>query len=106
MLQKREVKALRSRVEDPDDRLITMLDALSDRRRYCMFKLLLKNPEICVTDLANIFDITVSAASQQLRILELSGLVRKERQGQTICFEPRIDNAQVKSLIKIISNNK
>ena len=105
MLHKFQVKALQKRVKDADDRLITMLNALSDRRRFCMFKLLLDDAEICVSDLAAIFNVSVSGASQQLRILEMSGLVRKERIGQTICYQPRAEEQIVKQVIRLISNN-
>jgi 5-enolpyruvylshikimate-3-phosphate synthase len=42
-----------------------------------------------VTDVANIFDVTISAASQQLRVLEMLGPVRKTRTGQMVCYEPK-----------------
>lgn len=84
------------------DRMPLILGALGDPGRFRIFKLLSENHDICVTDVANIFDITVSAASQQLRVLEMLELVEKTRMGQMVCYKLKKDNSMVKQLMQII----
>lgn len=73
--------------------------------RYRIFKLLLQRHDLCVTDVANVLGISLPAASQQLRIMELSGLVKKERMGQMMCYCIREDDPVVKSIIKMIHHS-
>lgn len=61
--------------------------ALGDRQRYQIFCLLLQSHDLCVTDIARVFGLSVPAASHQLRLLELAGLAKRVRTGQMICFE-------------------
>jgi DNA-binding transcriptional ArsR family regulator len=68
-----------------------------------MMKTLLEAKELCVSDLSKIVGISMSATSQHLRILEMSGLVESERMGQTICYKPRQSSKKVQALIKLIS---
>lgn len=104
MLTKEEIRAVRRTTATAEERLPFMFNALSDMGRYRLFKLLLQRHDLCVTDVANVLNISVPAASQQLRIMELSGLVQKERLGQMTCYGVRTDDPLVKSIIKIISN--
>ena len=67
-----------------------------------MFKLLAEQDDLCVTDFANVFNISVPAASRQLKILEIMNLVKRERMGQMICYCLRADNPIVEKIIKII----
>lgn len=83
------------------ERFPFIFNALGDQGRFRIFNLLTERNDLCVTDIANIFGISVPAASQQLRILEMTGLVRKERIGQTICYEVKIDDSLVKLLTKV-----
>ncbi|MBR7071722.1 MAG: helix-turn-helix transcriptional regulator [Clostridia bacterium] len=54
--------------------------------------------EICVCDLANVLNMTVSAISHQLRILKSAGLVKYRRSGKT-CFYSLADD-HVKTIIE------
>lgn len=102
MLTHRTLKRYRQEVGGIDDRLPIIFDALSDSRRLKILKLLLQHCQICVSDIAAIFDITVSAASQQLKAMERSGIVAKERTGQIICYRPRVEDPLIKKLINVI----
>jgi ArsR family transcriptional regulator len=103
MLTKKQINSIKKAVFEDDDQMPVMLNALGDPGRYRIFKILMDHHEICVTDIASILGITVSAASQQLRILERIGLVRKERMGQMICYEVRDDDPLVKRFCKLFS---
>lgn len=103
MLTKEQINSIKKAVSEGDDRMPIILGALGDAGRYRIFKILMNHHEICVTEIAAILGVTVSAASQQLRVLERIGLIRKERMGQMICYEIRDDDPVVKSLRKLFS---
>lgn len=69
-----------------EQNLINLFKVLSDRTRLVIFKILLKNKEICVSDIAEYSKKSLSAISHQLRKLELQGFVKTHRKGQTICY--------------------
>lgn len=79
--------------------------ALGDPGRFHIFRILIQHHDICVTDIANIFGITVSAASQQLRILERLGLILRVRMGQMVCYEINNENSIAKQLIKLLKES-
>ncbi len=87
MLKQAEIKQLEKRVSVIDGRLRSAFAALADETRMRIFILLLENKEVCVSDLAGILHISVPAASQQLKLLELSGLIKRRRMGKMICYE-------------------
>ena len=101
MLSEVQIVKIKKTVDKKDTRLPMVFSALSDPCRFRMFKFLMKYHDVCVTDIANVFEISVPAASQQLRILEITGLIRKERMGQMICYTIKDDDQVVKSLIKL-----
>lgn len=107
MLNKKQIIEVKKNIIESqaagDGRLPIMFNALGDPGRFRIFRLLMARCDICVTDLANIFGISVPAASQQLRVLEMTGLVKKERLGQTICYEVRNDDPLVKTILKLFS---
>ena len=102
MLTQKQASELKPTLNEQDERLQTIFNALGDHGRFCIFKILLERREVCVTDIANICNVSVPAASQQLRVLELSNLVIKKRMGQMICYCLRADNPIVEKIIKII----
>lgn len=102
MLTKDQINKIKKEMSGDVDRLPIILGALGDPGKFRIFKLLMERHDICVTDVANISDITVSAASQQLRILEMLELVEKTRMGQMVCYELKKDNPTVKQLIHFL----
>lgn len=106
MLTKVRISEIKKGTIEDKDRMPIIFRALGDLSRFRIFKLLMEHHDICVTDIANIFGITVSAASQQLRVLEMLELVEKMRMGQMVCYELKRDNPTVKQLIQFIRSNK
>lgn len=102
MLTKEEIRIVRKDIAAEEEYLPFMFNALSDMGRYRIFKLLLQRHDLCVTDVANVLDVSVPAASQQLRIMEMSGLVKKERMGQMTCYCVREDDPKVMAIVKIV----
>lgn len=103
MLNKRQVANIKAKLASEEEALPLAFQALSDPCRFKIFKVLMCHHDICVTDIANICDITLSAASQQLRTLERLGLVKKMRMGQTVCYEINDKNLITKQLFKLLS---
>lgn len=103
MLNKKQITDIKPILDEDGQGLPLAFQALGDPGRFRIFKVLIEYHDICVTDIANIFGITVSAASQQLRVLERLGLILKIRMGQMVCYEINNDNQIAKQLIKLLS---
>lgn len=104
MLTKEQINKIKKNISSRDiNRLSIILSALGDPGKFRIFKLLMEHHDICVTDVANIFGITVSAASQQLRVLEMLELVEKTKMGQMVCYKLKKDNSIVEQLIQFIN---
>lgn len=67
-------------------------DSTRIRILYVLFE-----SEVCVCDIANVLNMTVSAISHQLRVLKSAGLVKFRRDGKT-CFYSLADD-HVKTII-------
>lgn len=104
MLSETQIKAVQKKVEPSQEEfaLCDLFHILGDWNRYRIMKALLETKELCVSGISKIVGISISATSQHLRILEMSGLVESERMGQTICYQPLINNPKIKALIKLI----
>lgn len=104
MLTQTQIEKLRNRLKkDYDKKLPLIFSALGDHCRFFIFQLLVLQNEVCVTDVSKICNVTISAASQQLKTLEMRGIVVKERIGQMICYRLNRDDIFIKSLIKLLS---
>lgn len=104
MLAKEKITKIKKSLDRADERLPLLFGVLGEKGRYLIFKLLIKKQDVCVTDIAHVLGISVPAASQQLKILELAGLVRRERTGQTVCYIIKNDDPVVRSVIKLLSH--
>lgn len=102
MLTKKQITDIKSDMGAAVATFPLVFQALGDAGRFNIFRLLMEHHDICVTDVANVFDITVSAASQQLRVLERLGLVVKMRMGQMVCYEINQENPIAKQLVKLL----
>jgi|GEM_PF-655312 ArsR family transcriptional regulator len=69
-----------------EERTVFALQLLGDKTRFKLFKLLLSDNELCVTEIAEELGVTPSAVSQHFKNFELLGLVDKERVGQRMCY--------------------
>lgn len=97
-----EIQQLRKQVErKARPRMPLVFRALADKNRYRIFMVLAEAEELCVTDIAKIFSVSVPAASYQLKVLETAGLIRGERVGQTICYTVERKNPVAKFLMKL-----
>ncbi|MCB9810707.1 MAG: winged helix-turn-helix transcriptional regulator [Candidatus Nomurabacteria bacterium] len=106
MLEKEKIEALRKKLSTSVDDviLIETFKLLGDKNRFRIIKMLTEEKELCVSELAAILDTSMSAVSQHLRILEMSGLVEGKRCGQMMCYTPLIDHPKVKAIIKLMDS--
>lgn len=64
----------------------SQLSVLAGKSRIDILFLLGKERELCVCDIADILDTTVSAASHQLKVLRKNNLVNTRRDSKTIYY--------------------
>lgn len=102
MLTKDQIRKIREDLASEDGALQLVFSVLGDSNRFRIVKLLSEHHELCVTDLANILQISMPAVSQHLRILELSDVVDKERMGQMICYMLKKGNPAVDAVLKLL----
>lgn len=102
MLDKKQLADIKAGLETEETPFPLAFEALGDPSRFRIFNVLMQYRDICVTDIAKLFGITVSAASQQLRVLERVGLVQKIRMGQMVCYEINAENPIAKQLCKLL----
>lgn len=102
MLNKKQTTDIKAGLASEEAAFPLAFRALGDPCRFKIFKVLMQHHDICVTDIASIFGITLSAASQQLRVLERLGLVQKMRMGQMVCYEINAENPIAKQLSKLL----
>ena len=103
MLSENHIKKLQQNMAGGGSALSSIFRALGDKTRFQTFSLLIKKEELCVTDVASVFSISIPAASYQLKILEMAGLVRRERSGQMICYEVKKESPAVQLVTKMLS---
>lgn len=84
--------------------LVRLFDALGDETRYKLLNLLLEENNICVSELAQKVGISNAGVSQQLKILEYSGAIIRNRDGQKICYEVNKSDPTIKSVLKLIQH--
>ncbi|MCH8048826.1 winged helix-turn-helix transcriptional regulator [Patescibacteria group bacterium] len=103
MLEVKELQKVQRSFTGMKDRLAFVFEALGDPTRLNILRLLSKGEkDLCVTDVANVFKISVPAASYQLKVLEVVGLIERERMGKMTCYTLRKKDPLVKSVLKII----
>lgn len=103
MLTQEGVQKVQRAFGDTNNRLVFIFQALGDSTRLKIFQLLSHHKDLCVTDIAKVCHISVPAASYQLKLMEVVGLVTKERTGKMICYELKKDDSFVKIVKKIVS---
>ena len=101
MLESSQISKIKESLKTQNISLVDVFNLLGDKNRFLIIKILIEQGEMCVSDLANVLDISVSAVSQHLRILEMSRMVEGERMGQMMCYKPRIDDPRIKKIINL-----
>lgn len=103
MLNTQEITKLKKLLTKEDDRLPIVFNALSDPKRCLIFRSFLKRDKLCVSDISKTLGISMSLASQHLKILEITGLLTRERDGRIIYFRPNVSDELVRTIIKAVA---
>jgi DNA-binding transcriptional ArsR family regulator len=102
MLNSTEITKLQKLLKHEDNRLPIVFNALSDPNRCKIFRSFLKRPKLCVSDISKTLGISMSLASQHLKILEITKLLVREREGRMIYFSPNLKDELVTAIIKAV----
>lgn len=105
MLTEEQIKKIKVGTAKSDSQFPLIFEALGDWGRFRIFRLLMEYHNLCVTDVAEVFGITVSAASQQLKILERVGLVQKMKMGRMVCYEIK-DDPTMRYITELLRKSK
>lgn len=99
-----QVKTIKKTIVTGQVRLPTIFNAVSDPTRCRIFRLLMvtHGDDVKVSDIAHIMGMTLPAISQQLKILEQSGLVTREKIGKIVYYKVKKNDRLVNSIVKVI----
>ncbi len=93
-------------MEQDSNNLQKVMELLGDETRFKLFEILLDGNNLCVSEISTLLGISVSATSQHFRMFELAGLVSKTRDGQKMCYRPRLTDPAVVAVANLIAANK
>ena len=79
---------------------------LSDPSRIRLIKLMLTTKDLCVSELAQKAEISLSATSHQLRKLEFLGIVESCRNGKEICYCINKESSLARKIIGFLREAK
>lgn len=80
-----------------DERLSTLLKAVSDGTRRALLTQLCQHGESRVTDLAGQYDMSLNAISKHIKVLESAGLVSRKLRGRTHWIAADLQQTRVMS---------
>jgi DNA-binding transcriptional ArsR family regulator len=83
-------------VEYENDRSLTdLFKAVSDTTRRSLLTHLCQQGASRVTDLAELYDMSLNAVSKHIKVLESAGLVARRTIGRTHWIEPKIERVRL-----------
>lgn len=93
------IKKVKKKLPKSDEiiNLSNFLKTMGDSTRLQIL-MSLHESEMCVSDLANVLDMTKSAVSHQLKILRISKLIKFRRAGRTVYYS--LDDDHIESILK------
>lgn len=83
-----------------------ILNLVGNETRLKILLLIKNEQKVCVCDLSDILEISISAVSQQLRKLKDTHLLKSEKEGQTIYYNIHPDSQEILEHIFEIFNHK
>lgn len=86
--------------------LAAFMTAAGNETRLRMLYVLWQAGELCVCDLADIFEITQPAVSRHLKLLREKALVEARRDAQTIYYRVCTDNPFARMLVKLFEEQE
>lgn len=104
MLSHTEITKLQKLLKRGDKRLPIIFNALSDPRRCKIFRSFLTPDRLCVSDISNLMGISMSLASQHLKILEITKLLTREKEGRTVYFKLNTHDELVRTITNAVQH--
>lgn len=86
--------------------LAAYFDATSNETRLRILYVLHRAAELCVCDLADVFEISQPAVSRHLKILREKALVEARRDAQTIYYSVCTDNPFAQTLVEFFEQDE
>ena len=108
MLNNKELNALNKAVDTKkSERAAIIFNALSDPNRCKIFRIFLSKGKtgLYVSDVARLLKLSPSAASQHLKILVITGLLGRRREGQKVNYFALRDDLLVDAIARAIINH-
>lgn len=90
---------------DTDRRLAAIFKALGDTTRLRIFRLLIDQPQISVSEIAQLLHISSPLTSQHIKILFHAQLLEKKRTGKKIYSRLDRTNPVVRELVRTIQKS-
>jgi DNA-binding transcriptional ArsR family regulator len=101
MMTAKQVSKIRKSFNGKDQREIFKI--LGDKNRYRIFETLNQQPQLTVSDIAKILEISIPLSSQHLKILERGNILKKEKLGQKVYYKLQTNNRIAQSIsLKVI----
>ena len=105
MLSTSQITYIRTGQPKADQKILRIFNVLGERNRLDIFCLIAEHHDLCVSDVATILDTSISAASQQLKIMEYSGLVSRMRMGKSVCYKVNTEDPFILRVIGLLKYN-
>lgn len=104
MLSEKELKKNLKLLNDTDKSMAATFKVLSDVTRYRIFRILVEQPKLSVSTIAEILNISLPLASQHLKILVQANLLQKMKDGKQVFPTIVQSNPFVPAIIKTIKH--
>lgn len=101
MLSPKEAEKVKKLLGEEVD-MAPIFSALSDQTRCNIFRAILSRKRLCATDIVRILDISMSSASQHLKVLLGRDLLIRERTGREIYYSPNLRDPIVKAIERVV----
>ena len=99
---KQSLKLISMQLTKNETKIADIFTALGDKTRLKLYRILLNEKEICVSSMADVVGISPAGTSQHLKILEKTGLIKRNRYGQKVCYKINENNEIAHSINKIV----
>ena len=98
------VSAARNQIPDPNilNYIAQFFGLLSDPTRLRIV-IALKITELCVHEISETIDLSISAVSHQLRLLKTAKMVKSRREGKMVYYS--LDDEHIEQLISVVENH-
>lgn len=102
ILTSQQIQAKRAIFNKTDISMAAAFKVLSDVKRYRIFRILVEEPKLTVSDIAQLLNISLPLTSQHLKILAFANLLQKERAGKKVFTKLERNNPFVQVVVKAI----